>query len=74
MSVGKVVSLGDSIAIVLPRDAVESLRVGDGDTVYIVETPTGIQVTHRDADFEATIEAARQIMDEHDGTLRKLAK
>ncbi len=74
MATAKVTTVGGGLVIELPKDIAEKLHVGDGDEFYIVETPTGIQLTHRDKDFETTIEVARRIMREHDGTLRKLAK
>jgi putative addiction module antidote len=41
----KLTSVGDSIGIVLRKEILERLRVDKGDTLYVLETQNGIELT-----------------------------
>ncbi|HLA10048.1 MAG TPA: AbrB/MazE/SpoVT family DNA-binding domain-containing protein [Pyrinomonadaceae bacterium] len=45
MSVLKVTTVGNSVGVILPRELLERLRVGKGDSLYVVETKNGIELT-----------------------------
>ena len=45
MATLKLRAIGDSVGVVLPKDLLARLRVGDGDTLQVVETPNGFQLT-----------------------------
>ncbi|HET9698184.1 MAG TPA: AbrB/MazE/SpoVT family DNA-binding domain-containing protein [Terriglobales bacterium] len=70
----KVTTVGSSTGIVLPKEALARLRVQKGDTLYITETPSGIQLSPYDEDLARQIEAGREVMRENRDVLRKLAK
>ncbi len=70
----KVTTIGSSTGIVLPKDVLERLHLQRGDTVYLTETPGGVQVTPYRPDFAEAIEAGRRIMRRYRNTLRKLAE
>ena len=70
----KVTTVGSSTGIVLPKEALARLRVQKGDTLYITETPNGIQLSPYDEDLARQIEAGREVMRENRDVLRKLAK
>ncbi|MGD0796631.1 MAG: AbrB/MazE/SpoVT family DNA-binding domain-containing protein [Acidobacteriaceae bacterium] len=73
-STAKVLTVGSSAGIVLPKDILAHLNVQKGDTLYISNTPDGIKLTAYDPDFAEEMEAARKVMRKHRDVLRKLAK
>jgi len=70
----KLRKIGNSIGVILPKEATLRLHVGEGDTLLLTETPDGIQLTPYDADFEAALTAFEQTRKKYRNTLRKLAK
>lgn len=70
----KLRKIGNSIGVILPKEATSRLHVGEGDTLLLTETPDGIQLTPYDADFEAAMTAFEQTRKKYRNTLRKLAK
>ena len=70
----KVTTVGNSAGIVLPREALAKLRVEKGDTLYVTETPNGIQLTAYDPDFAQDVEIAERVMRKYRNALRRLAK
>lgn len=42
----KVTTVGDSVGVILPDEVVARLKIGDGDTVVLTETPSGLR-SHR---------------------------
>jgi putative addiction module antidote len=70
----KVTTVGNSVGIVLPKEILARLNVKKGDTLYVTETPDGVQLTAYDEKFVRVMEAAGQIMRENRDVLRKLAE
>ncbi len=70
----KVTTVGNSMGIVLPREALAKLKVGKGDTLYLVEGPEGLTLTPYRQDFGEQLDAAREVMRRYRNTLRELAK
>jgi putative addiction module antidote len=70
----KVLTVGSSVGIVLPKDILAKLNVQKGDTLYISNTPDGIKLTAYDPEFAEEMEAARKVMRKHRDVLRKLAQ
>ena len=71
----KVRQIGNSLGIVLPKQALTRLNVADGDMLYLSEAPDGsMRITPYDPTFEAQMRAARQGMKKYRNTLRELAK
>lgn len=69
----KITSVGNSAGVILPREALEKLKVEKGDTLYLRETPAGYEVTPYDPDFDLFMEAAHDVMRENRDALRRLA-
>jgi putative addiction module antidote len=69
----KITTVGNSVGVVLPREILERLRVEKGDTLYVLETPRGVELTAYDPEFAAQMEVAEQVMREDRDALRKLA-
>ncbi len=70
----KITTIGNSIGIVLPKEVLAKLKVGKGDSLFLVDTPEGVQLTPYDQDFAEEMEAARRVMRKHRDVLRKLAE
>jgi putative addiction module antidote len=71
----KIRQIGNSLGVVLPREAIKRLHVQDGDTLFLIETPDGgYKLTPYDPEFEQKMEKAEDIMSRYRNTLRKLAE
>lgn len=70
----KLTTIGNSVGIVLSKEILTKLNVEKGDTLYVSETPEGIQLTPYDQDFADEMKAARRVMKEHRDVLRRLAE
>jgi len=70
----KLTTIGNSTGVVLPKEILQRLRVDRGDTLYVVETPTGIELTPYNPDFAAQLDVAERVMREDRDVLRKLAE
>jgi len=70
----KITTIGNSVGIVLPREILERLRVGKGDTLYATETPNGLELRPYDEEFAEDMAIAERVMRENRDLLRKLAE
>lgn len=70
----KVTAIGNSMGIVLPKEALAKLRAEKGDVLYLVETPEGWTLTPYQQDFEVQMDAAGKVMKKYRNALRELAK
>jgi putative addiction module antidote len=70
----KVTTVGNSTGIVLPKELLMKLKIEKGDSLYVTETPDGLQLAPYDEEFVRVMDAARQIMRENRDVLRKLAQ
>ena len=74
MGVLKVTTIGNSVGVILPKEILERLRVKRGDSLYVIETKNGIELTSYHSEFARQVETAEQVMREDRDALRKLAK
>lgn len=70
----KITTVGNSVGVVLPKEILERLRVQKGDTLYVTETPDGIELRAYDEEFAEQMAIAEQVMREDRDVLRKLAE
>jgi putative addiction module antidote len=70
----KIIAIGNSAGIILPKETLARLNVEKGDTLYIAEGPRGIQLLPFDPDFARQMEAAREVMRENRDVLQRLAE
>jgi putative addiction module antidote len=70
----KITRVGNSAGLLLPKEALAKLRVEQGDTVYLTETPDGFRITPYDPEFERQMALGRKVMKKHRKALRELAK
>jgi putative addiction module antidote len=70
----KVTRIGNSAGVVLPKEVLAHLDVAVGDSLAVSKTPRGIELSVPEADFQAQMEAAREVMARRKRALRELAK
>ncbi len=70
----KITTVGNSMGILLPKEALSKMKASKGDTLYLVENQDGYSLTPYQQDFESQIEATEDIMKRYKNTLRELAK
>ena len=74
MSAIKLIAVGNSVGLTLPKELLAKLGVQKGDTLYAIETEDGVRLTASDPEFESQMAAARRIMKRRRAVLRELAK
>jgi putative addiction module antidote len=70
----RVTTVGNSAGVVLPKEVPAKLRVRKGDTLYLSETPDGIELSAYDPEFDREMATARTVMRRYRSALRKLAE
>lgn len=66
--------MGGSVGITLPKEIADKLRVSEGETVYLVDTPDGVLVRTGDPEFEQVMEAYEKVAARYTNALRELAE
>ncbi|MBU2550027.1 MAG: AbrB/MazE/SpoVT family DNA-binding domain-containing protein [Proteobacteria bacterium] len=74
MTTLKVTTVGNSVGVVLPKEILARLRITKGDTLYVLETPDGIELTPYRPDFARQMDLAREVMHENRDVLRNLSE
>ena len=70
----RLVKIGNSTGVVLPKDVLARLGLAQGDSLSVSDTESGIELRPFQADFEAQMAAAREVMVRRKRALRELAK
>ncbi len=70
----KVRRVGASLGVVLPKELLAELGVGEGDRLYPVRTPDGVSLTQYDPEFAEVLEDSADFMRRHRNAMRELAK
>lgn len=71
----KVRKIGNSLGIVLPKEATAALKVKEGDALYLTEAPQGsFRITPEQPGFANAMEVADRGMRRYRNALRELAK
>jgi len=70
----KLISVGNSVGAILPRELLAALNVDRGDSLIVTQAPDGYRLTPYDPEVEKQVEAGRAVMREYRDTLRALAK
>lgn len=70
----KLTQIGNSVGVVLPKEALAALQVAKGDTVFLTESPDGYRITAYDPEFSKQVSVAEDIMKRRRNVLRELAK
>ena len=71
----KVRKIGNSLGVVLPKEAISRLHAGEGDRLFLIEGPNGAyQLTPYDPTFEKKMRKAEGIIGCYRNALHVLAK
>jgi putative addiction module antidote len=70
----KLVQIGNSVGVVLPKEVLARLDVDRGDTVFLTDSPNGMRITTTNPAFEAQMKVARELMRKRRNVLAELAK
>jgi putative addiction module antidote len=70
----KIIPIGNSNGIILPKETLARLNLQRGDTLYLTDGPQGIRLVPFDEQFAAQMEAAREVMRENRDVLQRLAE
>lgn len=70
----KVRRIGNSLGVVLPKDLLAKLRVGEGDELSVSETAEGVALTAADEDTAELMRLAEAVMRKRRRVLKALAQ
>ena len=74
MHVLKLTQIGNSVGVILPKEALARLKLTKGETVFLTETPDGYPLTPYDPTLEEESTAGRAFMRDFRDTFHQLAK
>ena len=74
MHVLKLTQIGNSVGVILPKEALSRLKLGKGESVFLTETNEGYVLTPYDPALDEEISAGRAFMREYRDTFHQLAK
>lgn len=70
----KLTQIGNSVGLVLPKEALARLKLEKGDVIYLTESPDGYRITPYDPAFQRQMEVGEEVMKRRRNVLRALAK
>lgn len=71
----KLRKIGNSVGVVLPKEALARLNADDGDVIYLTETTdNGFRLTAGNPEFGHKMEVAEQLSRRYRHALKELAK
>lgn len=69
----KITTIGNSLGVVLPKEALSKLHAKKGDILYLCESSDGYTITPYDEEFVHQMTLAEQIMHDEKDVLKILA-
>lgn len=71
----KLRKIGNSVGVVLPKEALARLNAREGDELVLTDAPDGsFRVTPSNTDFKRQMQMAEAVISRYRNTLRELAK
>lgn len=70
----KVTAIGNSMGIVLPKEALAKLHAEKGDVLYLIDGPEGLTLTPYQQDLDDQFKAAEKVMKKYRNAFHELAK
>jgi len=70
----KIIQIGNSLGMTLPREMLADMKVEKGATITATAGPEGYRLTPYDPEVERQVKAGREFMGEYRDALRALAK
>ena len=69
----KIRKVGNSLGATIPKEVLEKLRVSEGDTVFVTETPDGVKLSAYDPEFEQAMAIYKQGSHKYRNAMKELA-
>lgn len=65
--------VGNSLGTTFPKEILDKLNVSQGDSLFVVETPNGIELTPYDPEFEKAMAMYAEGSKKYRNALKELA-
>lgn len=69
----KIRKVGNSLGATIPKEVLEKLRVTEGDTVFVTETPDGVKLSAYNPEFERAMSIYKQGSHKYRNAMNELA-
>ncbi|WP_019506496.1 AbrB/MazE/SpoVT family DNA-binding domain-containing protein [Pleurocapsa sp. PCC 7319] len=69
----KIRKVGNSLGATIPKEVLEKLRVEEGDTVFVTETPDGVKLSAYDPEFEKAMSIYKKGSHKYRNAMKELA-
>jgi putative addiction module antidote len=70
----RVISIGNSLGVILSKEVLARMKLDKGDKVFMIETPNGYEMTPYNPEFGRQMKAGSRIVKRYRNALRELAK
>jgi putative addiction module antidote len=70
----KIRKIGNSLGATLPQEVLKKLNISEGDSIFLTETPDGVQITPYDPDFADSMRAFAETRKKYRNALHELAR
>jgi putative addiction module antidote len=70
----KLRKIGNSVGVVLPKEALAHLKVKEGDTLALTEAQDGVRLSATNPEFAKSMAVFESLSRRYRNTLRELAK
>ena len=70
----KIRKVGNSLGVVLPREVLAHLNVGEGDTMTLTEAQDGVRLTASNPEFAKSMTVFESLNRRYRNALRELAR
>ncbi len=70
----KLTQIGNSVGVILPKDALAKLKLQKGESVFLTECADGFILTPYDPALDEELNAGREFVREYRDTFHQLAK
>jgi putative addiction module antidote len=70
----KIIAIGNSAGIILPKEILTKLNLRKGDTLCLSETSAGLQVSPYDEEFVAKMEVSDRVIRRYRDAFKRLAE
>ena len=74
MAALKLMQIGNSVGVILPKELLTRMNLEKGDSVFMTEVVNGVTLTPYNPVFDAQMTEARRIMKKRREVLHELAK
>ncbi len=74
MTTVKVIAVGNSLGLVLPKEVLQRLRVGKGERLFVTDSVDGVELSPYDPQFAGQLAVAERVLRKRRNMLRRLAE